>query len=104
MLTPNDLESYLVLENCQRIRVEDYIRTARKSLKKAIVEAQITASGYKVVLTTSKTHYGGERLWFRCPQCYKRCGILYQSPIASRVVCRKCIGFFYRQQRFKGMQ
>lgn len=103
MLNPNDLGSYLVLENCQRIRVEDYIRNALKSLKKAIVEAQMMADGYTVALTTSKTHYGGDRLWFECPQCSRRKGILYQSPIDNRIVCRKCIGLFYRQQRYKGM-
>lgn len=94
----------LAPENYQKIRIEDYLRQARNSLKKAIVEAQITAGEHTITLTTSKTHYGGDRLWFECPQCNKKRGVLYLSPIDRRMVCRKCIGLIYRQQRFKGMR
>ena len=36
--------------------------------------------------------YGGRRIWFRCPRCGKRCGILY---LGHRVACRKCFDLAY---------
>ena len=39
---------------------------------------------------------GGERPWFFCPACGRRCGILYS--IRSRLLCRKCGGLSYESQ------
>jgi hypothetical protein len=33
-------------------------------------------------------HYGGERLWFLCPDCEHRVAVLYSAGI--RFLCRKC--------------
>ena len=41
-------------------------------------------------------HYGGERAWFICPNCARRCGKLYGG---SRFCCRKCWGLTYESQR-----
>ena len=40
--------------------------------------------------------FGGERLWFCCPQCCRRCEVLYLSPMLF--VCRLCAGLPYRSQ------
>ncbi len=39
---------------------------------------------------------GGERPWFLCPKCARRCGILYA--IRSRLFCRKCGRLSYESQ------
>lgn len=103
MLNPNDLGKYFVAENCRKIRIEEYLRQARISLRKAIVEAQMTVNGHTVKLSQSKTHFGGIRLWFNCPECHQRRGVLYQHPFSANLACRKCMGIMYKQQRYKGM-
>ncbi len=39
---------------------------------------------------------GGQRPWFLCPSCGRRCGVLYS--IRSRIICRKCGGLSYESQ------
>ena len=86
MITGN----FAVAENCQKIRIDDYVRQARNSLKKAIVETQMIMNGYNINLSESNTMFGGKRLWFECPECKKRIGVLYQNSLGTRVVCRNC--------------
>lgn len=40
--------------------------------------------------------FGGERLWFLCPHCARRCEVLYASP--KLFVCRLCAALPYRSQ------
>ena len=44
-------------------------------------------------------NYGGERPWFRCPKCSRRCAVLYGGP---RFWCRSCHALDYRSQRENG--
>jgi hypothetical protein len=46
----------------------------------------------RVGLDRTPQHYGGERVWWRCPTCTRRCAILYGGP---RFLCRKCHGLVY---------
>jgi hypothetical protein len=85
--------SLLVAENCQKIRIDDYVRQARVSLKKVIIEGQFAVNGYTIKLCETKTRFGGLRLWFECPKCHKRKGVLYQNPIKIQILCKKCFNF-----------
>ncbi len=78
-------------ENCQKIRIEDYVHQARSNLKEIIVNAQIAISGNIIRLCKSDTRFGGTRLWFECPRCYRRVAILYNNFIAKKPFCRKCM-------------
>jgi hypothetical protein len=40
-------------------------------------------------LTTTPAGFGGARVWFLCPICQRRCGILYDNP-ARGWLCRTC--------------
>ena len=80
-----------VTENCQKIKIDDYVRLARISLKRAIVEAHIGLSGQEIKLRQSKTRYGGERIWFECPKCKRRKGVLYRNLHNVMFTCRLCI-------------
>lgn len=72
-------EGYLMLD----FRVRDY------------GEDEWTAIEQKVCLDRTPVHFGGRRLWFRCPRCQRRCRILYGG---SRFYCRKCYRLKYRSQ------
>lgn len=50
---------------------------------------------YVVSLTTSPCHYGGERLWFVCPnnQCMRRVSCLYLK--TEYFQCRHCLNLTY---------
>lgn len=50
---------------------------------------------YRVALDRTRCHYGGERVWFRCPCCYNRAAILYSS---GQFACRRCHRLSYASQ------
>ncbi len=39
---------------------------------------------------------GGQRPWFLCPSCDRRCAVLYS--LGSRIICRKCGRLSYESQ------
>ena len=46
----------------------------------------------RVEIWSTQTSLGGQRQWFRCPGCHRRCRILYGGP---RFRCRLCHGLRY---------
>jgi len=103
MLIPYDLGSLLVLENCSRIKIGELYKATKKDLKMTLLQAHIEVLGLKVAVTTSKTQFNGVRLWFTCPICQRRVGVLYKQPLIEAICCRSCSSLKYRKQRFKGM-
>jgi len=68
-----------------------------------------TEMNYRVYLTTTECNYGGERYWFNCPQCGRRCRIIYKHPRGYWFTCRICNNLTYASQqegypRWKAMQ
>lgn len=49
-----------------------------------------------VYLDTTPCHYGGGRTWFTCPQCGRRCAIVYFA--GARFDCRRCLNLAYASQ------
>ena len=49
----------------------------------------------RLPFTTTATRFGGRRHWFSCPDCSRRCRILYG---ADRFRCRECLGARYESQ------
>ncbi len=103
LINPYDLGASRLVEQTQSVNIDDLVRKTRKMLKKQLVEAQIEALGTSLHLTTSKTRFNGERLWFICPLCDKRAGTLYQQATSNTLGCRRCLSLYYRKQRYKGM-
>ncbi len=97
-IKPNDLGQNKIVEWCQKIRVEDYIRQASKDLKKRLIESELEINNIPIKLGTSKTRFGGERFWFICPICQKRIGNLFQ--INNQIACRTCLKLKYKAQNF----
>jgi hypothetical protein len=56
-----------------------------------------------IEITTTEMPTGGERAWFLCPGCRRRCGCLYlveDQPHGFR--CRLCLGLAYHIQYRRG--
>lgn len=51
-----------------------------------------TPQCYDVAVTTTLCHLGGQRHWWLCPCCNRRCAILYGGAV---FVCRKCARLHY---------
>jgi len=49
-----------------------------------------------VVLDRTPCNYGGERLWFLCPNCHRRVAVLYGP--GAHFLCRHCYGLPYASQ------
>ncbi len=94
-LNPNDFGRNLLVENCQKIEIKDFLKVCRLEMKKTILNSEIEIRGLNIDLTTSKTRFNGERFWFSCPVCRKRAGVLYSHPITNQVGCRDCLGLDY---------
>lgn len=102
-ISPYDLGVSQLVEHAQRVSIDNLVRKAKSDLKRRLVEAQVEVLGAKIDLSTTKTRFNGERLWFLCPQCSKRTNYIYNHPITSALGCRHCLGFKYLKQRYKGM-
>jgi hypothetical protein len=51
-------------------------------------------------LEATEPTFGGVRWWFQCPQCGRRCGVVYlEQSAACRWACRTCRGLVYPSQR-----
>ena len=46
-------------------------------------------------LARSRMPYGGDRVWFCCPACDRRAGVLYLPPGQQQFACRACHGLEY---------
>ena len=57
-----------------------------------------TPMDYAVAIERTPCHFGGERVWFRCPavRCSRRVAVLYG---AKYFVCRQCNRLAYPSQR-----
>ncbi len=54
---------------------------------------------YRAEITTTPCHFGGERWWFCCPSCGRRCRVLYKPPQALYFSCRLCHRLTYKSQQ-----
>jgi len=103
MIKPYYLGENNLVEQCQKINIDDIVRQVNKEVKCQVLQSQIEVMGLKLNLLTSRTRFNGKRYWFSCPTCNNRIGTIYRHPISLQVGCRNCLGIQYRKQRFKGM-
>ncbi len=100
-MMPNDLDKIFSIESCRRISINSFVHQANKTLKQALLTAQLDMLGQNVQLTTTKTRYSGYRSWFVCPNCGSTRGVLYEHPSSRLLVCRACIKLPYFKQQHK---
>ncbi len=93
-MNPNDFEKKpswaQVTGNSQKISIKDFVRLANRKLKESLVNGDLDIDGVSVRLLASNTGFGGERLWFECPRCQRRSGVLYRR-LGGLVECRLCL-------------
>jgi len=99
MIKPRNLGN--IVENVQSVKIDDLIRKAREEFKLHFIKSSLNISGIEVQLATSKTRFGGNRIWLVCPLCQKKRGVIYKDP--PFLGCRICLNLTYRKQRYKGM-
>jgi hypothetical protein len=103
MINPYDLGDFQVAENSFKVNVDELLKKARKELKLRLLQSQIDTLGVHIGLTTSKTRFNGERIWFVCPNCGRRVGTVYKHPVKYMMGCRVCLDLKYAKQYYKGM-
>lgn len=96
----NDLGKKFLVEDCQQIDINLFLKRTRGKLKEILLYSEIEADGLKIGLITSATHYKGLRYWFKCPLCGRRVGKLYKQPINQGFGCRACLNLEYRSRRY----
>jgi hypothetical protein len=99
----NDLGKTFLVEECQKIEINTFLRVAKLRLKESLINSELDIQGVVTGLLTSKTGFGGIRYWFKCPSCYKRVGTLFMHAISQKLACRVCLGLEYRKRKYKGM-
>ena len=92
MIKPYDLGK--VVENVQSVKIDDLVRKAREKFKLQFIKSSLNLSGVEIQMTTSKTRFGGNRIWFICPICQKKKGIIYKD--LTFLGCRDCLNLKYR--------
>jgi len=102
-LNPNDFGKNILVEDCQKIKIKDFLKVCRTELKRMILSSEIEMMGTNIDLTTSKTCFNGTRFWFVCPLCHRRVGVLFTHPITNNIGCRTCLRLDYGKRRYKGM-
>ena len=102
-MNPNDFGRKILVEQCQKIRISDFVRKSNEKIKELLIESLFEADGYTISLNKSKTGFGGTRFWFSCPVCNKRVGVLYKHPVSQILGCRQCLRLDYRKHRYSKM-
>lgn len=49
-----------------------------------------------ITLTSTNPHMGGKRWWFACPECNRRCGVMYMR--LELLACRLCHDLTYESR------
>lgn len=99
----NDFGKKFLTDQCQKIRISDLIRSAKKQASELVLEGGLEVEGVQLELLVTKTGNGGLRRWFSCPQCSRKAGILYKHPTNQILACRRCLGLDYRSHRYSKM-
>ncbi|OGC09646.1 hypothetical protein A3J90_02570 [candidate division WOR-1 bacterium RIFOXYC2_FULL_37_10] len=99
----NDLGEKYLTEQCQKIKVSEFIAKLKNQLKSVIFNSEIKLLGFSIKVVNTEPNYGGKRMWFECPLCGRRKGVLYKHPIKEKIGCRQCLNLEYNKRRYKGM-
>jgi len=102
-LCPDELgDSNFLIEECESVSVSEVLAEYRRTIKLQMLSSVFLVDGVEVSVSISRTHNGGERLWFKCPSCEARKGKLLKTPEGS-LGCSSCLPVQYSSVRYKGM-
>lgn len=100
---PHNLGERFLVEECRKISISAFLKTANAKLKEALISSEVEANDMVVEFSASTTPFGGKRYWFKCPSCGLRVGTLFVHPLTQEMACRICLNLEYRARRYKGM-
>ena len=91
------------VRSATRVRLPGYIRVRLTPARNSVLGTYILVDAggerevgsIKIELERTALHHG-ERIWFLCPRCGERVGILYLIPWV--IACRKCSALRYQSQ------
>jgi hypothetical protein len=92
------------------IRIRGYIVNSSDGDRADGIRLEYTAGSgdaatkheYRLPFDYTEPNFGGVRVWFQCPRCQTRRGILYLPPSRERFACRECYDLQYRSSRDSG--
>jgi hypothetical protein len=77
-------------------RVHIMVEEENLQVTAELPDASVTDAPTLINLEWTPCHLGGERPWFACPECGRRCALLYLNP---HLACRACHQLVYACQR-----
>lgn len=80
----------MICEHLRQLRIRDLGPWPADTLAQAWPNTRIE-------LTTTVAGFGGQRSWFLCPGCHRRCGVLY-SHVRHIWACRVCCRAHYASE------
>lgn len=101
MLTPGSSRTLCWTDTIGRIHYEIRMKAENAEIwLEDVIKSDVTPDQlvtYPIPITTTKTAYGGERVWFLCPSinCNRRVAILYKR---GWFLCRHCQELTYLSQ------
>lgn len=102
-LTPNDLGDFAVVENSPSLSIREVVGHYQQSWKQTLLASSVKVGDTQVKLISSPSRWGGVRIWFACPLCQARCGVVLIHPATQQVGCRQCLNLKYKKQKYKNM-
>ncbi len=78
-------------------QIVGYVRCENLGLSLQLTYSPVQGVELKqsIPITRTKPNFGGYRRWFECPDCARRCRILY---LEDHFKCRRCAGLVYPSQ------
>ncbi len=93
-----------LVEHCQKLNINELVRSIKSEFLKTKLKSKINSLGQDITITSTKCHFGNERLWFVCPACKRRVATLYKPPTKDILLCRKCHDLKYLKSRYSKMK
>lgn len=93
----------ILVEQCQKIKITEIVRDIKIEMAMLRLKEKVELMNHDIGITHTPCNFGGHRFWFLCPQCHKRVGVLYKTPISNAILCRECHGLKYMKSRFNKM-
>jgi len=81
------------MDICPPGRIRLYYTSTDKSTGRS------SEHNYYVHIESTPCNYGGQRWWFRCPDCGRRCRVLYLPSDEIYFSCRICHNLTYESQQ-----
>ena len=103
-MSPNDLGKKFIVEECQKIKLPDFLRRYRRTLKELMIGSELEAMGARYEMVTSKnTAMAAPATGSNAPSVALESGYCSNIPLLRSSGLRECLNLSYKKQQYKGM-